>query len=234
MHQSMKGWMTLPVVATLALGRPALALAPQAGPSCSGTLLQFSVLEQGRTTVDHFRFSLALSGEGSSEQAALTQLNQRLARLRQSLQPFIQGRLVVPSPSTYPRPGRHGIKQAFAAHTGVSGEVKRQMYNQFIQAVGGQPGVRMQGMESIPNVQAEAALQQRLMAAALQRGKVEADSTAAAIGVARVQLLRIHRRDAISGPRRVQLSTAMRSGFDPAEAPEPTSTLRLELDYCLT
>ena len=234
MHRSHKGWIALQVVATLALGGQASALASQPGPSCSGTLLQFSVVEQGRTPVDRFRFSLALFGEGSSEQAALTQLNQRLAQLRQSLQPFIQGRLVVPSPSTHPRPGRQGIKQAFAANTGVSGEVKRQMYNQLIQVVGVQPGVRMQGMEAIANDHDEAALQQRLMVAALRRGRAEAASTAAAIGAARVRLLRINRSDAMRGPRRVQLSTAMRSGFDPAEAPEPTATARLELHYCLT
>ena len=226
--------MALPVAATLAFGGQTSALASQPGPSCSGTLFQFSVVEQGKVPVDRFRFSLALSGEGSSEQAALTQLNQRLAQLRQALQPLIQGRLVVPSPSTHPRPGRQGIKQAFSANTGVSGEVTRQMYNPLIQAVGGQPGVRMQGMESIANDQAEAALQQRLMVAALRRGQAEADRTAAAIGAAGVRLLRINRRDAMRGPRRVQLSTAMRSGFDPGEAPEPASTLRLELDYCLT
>ena len=203
-------------------------------PSCAGTLLQLSVAEQGKTAVDRFRFSLALSGEGSSEQAALNQLNQRLGRLRQSLQPLIQGRLIVPSPSTYPRPGSHGAKQFFVANTGVSGEVNRQMYNRLIQSVGGQSGVRMQGMESISNEQAELLLQQRLMAAALRRGKTEADDTAAAIGASRVRLLRINRSDAIRGPRRVQLSGAMRSGFDPGEAPEPTASVRMELHYCLS
>ena len=234
MHRSIKGWIALPVAATLALGGQTSALASQPWPSCSGTLLQFSVVEQGKVPVDRFRFSLALSGEGSSEQAALTQLNQRLAQLRQVLQPLIQGRLLMPSPSTHPRPGRRGTQQAFAANTGVSGEVNRQIYSQFIQVLGGQPGVRMQGMESIANSQAETSLQQRLMVAALRRGQAEADSTAAAIGATRVRLLRINRRDAMRGPRRVQLSTAMRSGFDPGEAPEPASTLRLELDYCLT
>ena len=120
------------------------------------------------------------------------------------------------------------------ANTGVSGEVNRQMYTQFIQAVGGQPGVRMQGMESIANAQAEAALRQRLTAAALRQGKAEADSTAAAIGATRVRIFRINRSDSIRGPRRVQLSGTMSSGFDPSEAPEPTATARMELHYCLT
>ena len=203
-------------------------------PSCAGTLLQLSVVEEGKTAVASFRFSLAVSAEGSTGQAALTQLNQRLARLRHLLKPFIQGRLIVPSPSTYPRSGRNGAKQSFVANTGVSGEVKRQMYNQLIQTVGGQPGVRMQGMKSIANDKAETALQQRLTAAALRRGMAEADHTAAAIGATRARLLRINRSNAMHGPRRVQLSEAMRAGFDPGEAPEPTATVRMELLYCLT
>ena len=224
----------------LSVGSMGLLLLSLRGPvlaqeaSCAGTLLQLSVLEQGRVPVDRFRFSLALSGEGSTEQAALTQLNQRLTRLRPLLQSLIQGRLIVPAPFTTRRPGRDGTRESFAANTGVSGAVDRTMYNRFLQAVGGQPGVRIQGMESMANHEAETALQQRLMVAALRRGRAEAASTAAAIGAARVRLLRINRSDAMRGPRRVQLSTAMRSGFDPAEAPEPTATARLELHYCLT
>ena len=218
--------------ALVLISQPQPLLAQQS--SCAGTLLQLSVAEQGKTAVDRFRFLLALSGEGSSERAALNQLNQRLGRLRQSLQPLIQGRLLVSPPSTYPRPGSHGAQQFFVANTGVSGEVNRQMYNRLIQSVGGQSGVRMQGMESIANEQAELMLQQRLMAAALRRGKTEADDTAAAIGASRVRLLRINRSDAIRGPRRVQLSGAMRSGFDPGEAPEPTASVRMELHYCLS
>ena len=226
------GALSVASVGLLLLSPPGQVLAHD--PSCAGTLLQLSVLEQGKTAVDRFRFSLALSGEGSTEQAALNQLNQRLARLRQALQPVIQGRLIVPSPSTYSRPGRSGARQLFVANTGVSGEVNRQMYNQLIQSVGGQPGVRLQGMESIANEQAETALRQRVKAAALRQGMGEADSTAAAIVATRVRLLRIKRSDAMRGPRRVQLSGATRSGFDPGEAPEPMATVRMELLYCLT
>ena len=228
------GWGALSVATTgLLLLSPRVPVMAHA-PPCAGTLLQLSVVEEGKTAVARFRFSLAVSGEGSTEKAALTQLNQRLAQLRQLLQPFLQGRLMVPSPSTYPRSRSKGGKPSFVANTGVSGEVKRQMYNQLIQAVGGQPGVRMQGMKSIANEQAEKALQQRLTAAALRRGMAEADHTATAIGATRARLLRINRSDAMRGPRRVQLSEAMHTGFDPGEAPEPTATTRMELLYCLT
>ena len=103
-----------------------------------------------------------------------------------------------------------------------------------IQAAGGQPGVRLQGMESIANEQDEQALQKRLMASALQRGKAEADGTAAAIGATRVRLVAIHRSDAIRGPRSVKFSADARSAFDPDEAPEPTASVRMDLQYCLT
>ncbi len=235
MHRTLSldwGVLSVASMGVLLLSPPAPVLAHE--PSCAGTLLQWSVVEQGKTAVARFRFSLTVSGEGATEQAALAQLNQRLDGLREVLQPFIQGRLVVPSPSTYPRPRRNGTQPSFAANTGVSGEVNRQMYNQLIQTLGRQPGVRMQRMESLADEQAETALQQRLMAAALRRGQAEADSTAAAIGATRVRLLRINRRDAMHGSRRVQLSEAMRTGFDPGEAPEPTATARMELLYCLT
>ena len=235
MHRTLSlGWGALSVASMggLLLSPPAPVLAHEL--SCAGTLFQLSVVEQGKTAVARFRFSLAVSGEGATEQVALAQLNQRLAGLREVLQPFIQGRLVVPSPSTYPRPRRNGTQPSFAANTGVSGEVNRQMYNQLIQTLGRQPGVRMQRMESIADEQAETALQQRLTAAALRRGQAEADSTAAAIGATRVRLLSINRLDAMHGLRRVQLSEAMRTGFDPGEAPEPTATARMELLYCLT
>ena len=91
--------MALPVVAGLALGSPASAMASQPGPSCSGTLFQLAVHEQAVGDVDRFRFSLGLTGEGRNEAAALKQLNQRLGQLRRDLTPLMQGTLTVPAPA---------------------------------------------------------------------------------------------------------------------------------------
>ena len=66
--------------------------------SCSGTRLKLSVQERGRSAVERFRFSLAVSGEGADEATALQPLNRRLDSVRRELKPLVQGQLVVPAP----------------------------------------------------------------------------------------------------------------------------------------
>ena len=218
-------------VAAILLPAPAAVQADE--PPCSGTVLQLSVAEQGTTSAVRFRFSLALMAEGSSEKAALQQLQERLRRLRLALEPLVVGTLSVPAPSTHQRGNQVDADRQHTASTGVSGDVKRSNYNALIEAVGGLPGVRLQGMTSQADASEAELVQQRLTVAALRRGTAEAEAMAAAIGVARVRLLRINRQDAMVRPRAIALETA-RSGFRPGEAPKPAQTLRLQLDYCLS
>ena len=218
-------------VAAILLPAPAAVQADE--PPCSGTVLQLSVAEQGTTSAIRFRFSLALMAEGSSEKAALQQLKQRLRRLRLALEPLVVGTLTVPAPSTHQRGSQVDAVRRYTANTGVSGDVKRSNYNALIEAVGGLPGVRLQGMTSQADPSEAELVQQRLTVAALRRGTTEAEAMAAAIGVARVRLLRINRPEAMVRPRAIPLEAA-RSGFRPGEAPKPAQTLRLQLDYCLS
>ena len=198
---------------------------------CSGTRLKLSVQERGRSAVERFRFSLAVSGEGADEATALQQLNRRLASVRRELKPLVQGQLVVPAAHTHKR-GR-ASEQRYVANTGVSGHVSLGSYDRLIQAVGAMPGVRLQGMESVAAPEKEAALRQRLMKAALNQGQADAATTARAIGRSEVTLLSIDRAGAMGRPRPLRME-AVAKGFDPMEAPEPTITLRLQLEYCLS
>ena len=199
--------------------------------ACSGTHFQLAVQHQGESPVARFRFSLALSGEGASESEAMQQLNRRLDRLRQEIKPLVIGRLTVPAPHSHPR-GR-GSERRFMANTAVSGEVSSRNYDRLIQAVGVLPGVRQQGLQSIADPEAEASLQQQLMRAALQQGQAEAEATARALGVSTIKLLSIKRRGDLRQSRPMQLQ-ARANGFDPSEAPEVRSSVRLELQYCLS
>ena len=219
--------------AVLLVPRPAAVQAQEA--PCSGTVLQLAVLEKGKSTIDRFRFSLAVSGEGNSERAALDQLKQRISLLRQRTSSLIQGRLTVPPPTSYRRGGSEARPQRFVANTGVSGALKRTDYNSFLETVGGLSGVRLQGMTSMANETAEQSLQQRLMAAALRRGQEEAEAIATTIGAPNVRLLSIQRNDSLRGPRPVPMAArSSASGFDPAEAPNPEATVRMQLKYCLS
>ena len=218
-------------VAAILLPAPAAVQADES--PCGGTVLQLSVAEQGTPSAVRFRFSLALLAEGSSEKAALQQLQARLKRLRLTLEPLVVGTLTVPAPSTHQRGSKVDAERRYTASTGVSGDVNRSNYNALIEAVGGLPGVRLQGMTSQADASEAELVQQRLTVAALRRGTAEAQAMAAAIGVSRVRLMRINRQDAMVRPRAIPLETA-RSGFRPGEAPKPMQTLRLQLDYCLS
>ena len=119
------------------------------------------------------------------------------------------------------------------ANTGVSGHVGLGTNNRLIQAVGAMPGVRLQGMESVAAPEKEAALRQRLMTDALNQGQADAETTARAIGASEVRLLSIDREGTMGRPRPLRLEMVAKR-FDPKEAPEPTITLRLQLEYCLS
>ena len=198
---------------------------------CSGTRLKLSVQERGRSAVERFRFSLAVSGEGADEATALQQLNRRLASVRRELKPLVQGQLVVPAPHTHKR--GPASERRYMANTGVSGHVGLVTYDRLIQALGAMPGVRLQGMESVAAPEKEAALRQRLMTDALNQGQADAATTARAIGRSEVTLLSIDREGTMGRPRPLRLEMVAKR-FDPKEAPEPTITLRLQLEYCLS
>ena len=90
-------------IAPLLLNAAATGLsnAVQASPACDGTRFELAV--QGVSPAEHFCFSLAVTGEGRSEQAVMQLLNRRLGRLRRELQPIVQGTLTVSAP----RSNRH-------------------------------------------------------------------------------------------------------------------------------
>lgn len=212
---------------------PALAAATTS-PVCAGTVLQLAVQEQASGVVDRFRFSLGVSGEGASESAALTQLNQRLVQLRADLKPLINGFLTVPAPRSHRRGGGAGSgPRTFVASTTLSGEVGRRQYDALIQLAGRRAGVRLQGMTSLADAGAAQTQEQAVVKRALERGRNEAQSIGRSIGRSRVNLQHIDRRGAIQRPMPARMA-APAMAFDPQEAPKPRITVHLQLTYCLS
>ena len=136
---------------------------------------------------------------------------------------LVSGTLTVSSPTTSRQSSR----------VRVSGEMKRGNYNTLIQSVGRLPGVRLVGMQSIPDQDDSETLKQSLMQAGLRRGKQEAERTAKAIGAARVKLIRINRTSIGGIPRPMLKSVSEDAPFRPDEAPDPEIAVRMQLDYCL-
>ena len=215
--------------AALALAAPASL---QAQPlSCNGTLLELQVQLQGTAAADRFRFDLGLEAEAVSKAEALDQLNQRLAAVRRVVTPLASRSLTIPAPSTY-RIGVAGSAQLRErATTSVSGQVSKANYDALIQAAGRLPGVTLQGFTAQAAEDSDNKLQSRLLRQALEEGRRQAKTTADALGLQRVQLLRIDQRS--SGSRPVPYGLAAARSFNPDEAPAPQRSLSLALDYCL-
>ena len=211
---------------------PLAALAEIRGPECRGILLQLNLRESGESPTESFRFNLRLEAEAPTSAAALDQLGDRQDRLRQQLEPLVQGRLVIPAPNTYEMAGSKS-SSGFRAVTTITGTVGRGNYDTLIQRAGRLPGVRLQGMTSLPSSAGQDRLQDELLERALQRGRRQAERTAAALKLRRVALLRIDQRSHSSlRPSPMGVSAAPR--FRPEEAPLPTGSLSLALDYCLS
>ena len=211
---------------------PLAALAEIRGPECRGILLQLNLRESGESPTESFRFNLRLEAEAPTSAAALDQLGDRQDRLRQQLEPLVQGRLVIPAPNTYEMAGSKS-SSGFRAVTTITGTVGRGNYDTLIQRAGRLPGVRLQGMTSLPSSAGQDRLQDELLERVLQRGRRQAERTAAALKLRRVALLRIDQRSHSSlRPSPMGVSAAPR--FRPEEAPLPTGSLSLALDYCLS
>ena len=110
--------------------------------------------------------------------------------------------------------------------------MSRDHYDALIQAAGRLPGVRLQGMTSLASGESSASLADQLLKQALETGRRRAQATARALGLRKVELLLIDQRGSTHRP----MAMAVRMGeasFRPGEAPKPSQSLTLKLDYCL-
>ena len=220
----------LPALMPLAMVQPAQA---GGGDRCRGTLYQLQVSQSGTTAFDRFRFNLGLSAEAATKADAMQQINARLERLRSALTPLVRGRMKIPAPRTYAIGGGSAGPRRQRATTNVSGEVSKVNYDALIQAAGKLPGVNLNGFTSLAESGSAETLQTQLMRQALADGKRQAQATADALGLRRVQLLRINQRGGYA-PRPMAYNRALSASFNPDEAPAPRNSVSLALDYCLS
>ena len=204
----------LPALMPLAMVQPAQA---GGGDRCSGTVYQLQVSQSGTTAFDRFRFNQGLSAEAATKADAMQQINARLERLRSALTPLVSGRLTIPAPQTYAIGGGSAGPRRQRATTNVSGEVSKANYDALIQAAGKLPGVNLNGFTSLSESGSTETLQAQLMRQALADGKRQAEATADALGLRRVQLLRINQRGGYA-PRPMAYNRVLSASFNPDEA----------------
>ena len=224
------GFCLIPALSPLALIQPAQA---RGGDRCGGTVYQLQVSQSGTTAFDRFRFNLGLDAEAGTKAEAMEQISSRLERLRTALTPLVSGRMTIPAPRTYAIGGGSAGPRRQRASTNVSGEVSKANYEALIKAAGTLPGVSLRGFTSLAASGSAETVQAQLMRQALADGKRQAQATADALGLRRVQLLRINQRGGY-GPRPMPYNRALSASFNPEEAPAPRNSVSLALDYCLS
>ncbi|MFZ9463201.1 MAG: SIMPL domain-containing protein, partial [Vulcanococcus sp.] len=152
------------------------------------------------------------------------------------LQPLVSGDLTIPAPTTYRSGGGTGLGATPVrehASTSVGGVVRKANYDALIQLAGRLPGVSLRGFTAQAAGRSASDLQASLLRQALAEGRRQADLTAQALGLQRVQLLRIDQRSG-GTPRPMPYARMAAASFNPEEAPAPERSLSLALDYCLS
>ena len=213
----------------MALLQPAQA---RGGDRCGGTVYQLQFSQSGTTAFDRFRFNLGLDAEAGTKAEVMEQISSRLERLRTALTPLVSGRMTIPAPRTFVIGGGSAGLRRQRASTSVSGEVSKANYDALIKAAGTLPGVSLRGFTSLAASSSAETVQAQLMRQALADGKRQAQATADALGLRRVQLLRINQRGGY-GPQLMAYGRASLDGFNPDEASVTRESLNLSLSYCL-
>jgi uncharacterized protein YggE len=127
----------------LAAGPPALAQT-QVQLSCSGTVLESRGTAEIRRSIETLELSLRLEAEGATADAALAELQQRLAAVRTALQALQVQELQVSSPSTWLRSAQRDRPAVVEANLSVQGRLQPQR-PAAAGAPGGQPARRAAG-----------------------------------------------------------------------------------------
>ncbi|MCP9884676.1 SIMPL domain-containing protein [Synechococcus sp. ATX 2A4] len=198
---------------------------------CDGATLEVRGSAELKRAADRLRFSLELQSEAAGNDAALAQLQTRLAAVRTALQALQVSELEVTSPTTWSRPATKQKPAAIQARLQVSGELAPARLQALIRQVGGLPGVQLAPVSTQPSVGGDAAARRQLLKGAYQDALTQARDLADAIGLRTVTPLSV----VLEGGMRPLLMRTVASesvGFDPAELPGPVDRLALQATFC--
>jgi uncharacterized protein YggE len=218
-----------------------LALAPLPGwaqaqvqLTCGGALVEARGSAELKRPTQRLRFSLALEAEAPSADAALANLQRRLAEVRSRLKLLQVSDLQASSPTTWKRPASREVPEAVQASLQVSGQLAPAQLQPLVRDVGGLPGVRLSPVATEADAAGDRAARRQLLRAAYQDALQQAQDVAAAMGLRQLQPLEVQLD---GGSRPVPLrAMAMADGavppFDPAELPGPLERLSLQARFC--
>jgi uncharacterized protein YggE len=114
----------------------------------------------------------------------------------------------------------------------VSGALAPARLQGFIREVGALPGVRLNPVSGEADPAANTAVRSRLLRSAYQDALTQGRELATAIGLARLQPLEVRVDGQELRPMAMRAMVADAPPFDPAELPQPTDRLSLQVRFC--
>jgi len=202
--------------------------------SCNGTVLEARGSAELKRVTEELVFSLALEAEAVSSDAALAELQRRLAGVRRALQALKVRDLQVSSPTTWNRPAHRGTPAMVQASLQVSGQLPPAQLQALVRQVGAMPGVRLAPVSAKADRAGDRAARRQLLASAYQDALQQAQDGAAAMRLGQLQPLEML-VDGGSRPvplRAAGMADAAMAPFDPAELPKPMDQLSLRVRFC--
>lgn len=202
--------------------------------SCPGTVLQSSGSAEIKRTIESLDLSLTLQAEGGTADAALAELQRRLAAVRATLQALQVKELQVSSPSTWERPAQRNRAAAVDANLSVRGRLQPQRLQQLVRQVGALPGVRLSPVGTRADERQDRSARRELLRLAYQDALEQAQDMAAALRLRLLQPLDLQ----VEGGIRPMLMRAMPAAdagvapFDPDELAQPTDRVQLQVRFC--
>jgi uncharacterized protein YggE len=220
-------------LAGVGLASPPWAWA-QSGLRCDGALLEVRGQAEQRRPIQLLRIALALEAEATSADAALAELQRRLALVRSSLRELEVQELRVSSPATWPRPAEPKRPAAAQASVQINGQLAPEHLQALIRRVGALPGVRLEPVSAEADPTINRQVRQRLLRAAYQDAVAQARDISVAIDHGEVRPLEVLLDGRVgSVPMRAALSAdAAVPPFDSAELPQPLDRLSLLVRFC--
>lgn len=202
--------------------------------SCSGTVVEARGSAELKRAAGQLRFSLALEAEASNSDAALAELQRRLAAVRTALQALAVRDLQVSSPSTWSRPASRGTPAMVQASLQVNGQLSPAQFQVLVRQVGALPGVRLAPVTTEADRAGDQAARRQLLTRAYQEALGQAQDVAAAIGLSRLQPLEVQIGAGLRPMplRAAAMADAAVPPFDPDELPAPVDQISLQVRFC--
>ncbi len=230
-------WPRAPLAIGLALAAaswPGLAARAEVQLRCDGTQLEArGSAEQSRQT-RRLQLSLTLEAEAATTDAALAELQQRLAAVRTALQQLGVQEFRASSPSTWQRSAEAGRPALSQASLQVTGRLQPQRLQPLIREVGALAGVRLAPVNTEADPAQDAAVRRGLLRRAYDEAQAQARELATVIGARRLRPLEVVVDGNEMRPMlmRATAADAAPPPFDPAELSSPLERMTMLVRFC--